>query len=227
MHVPARLALLRLLHLSSPALPIGAFHFSQGLEYAVHAGWVSDEGTALDWIEGLAANALGTLDLPILARLYRCLARRDFDGFERWNALLIALRESEELRAEDRHLGAALMKILGDLQVCEAVPVPSPGRALGHAAAFSLACQHWGIPEAHALQAYAWVWAEGQATAAVKLVPLGQSAGQRVLHALIPKLEALCRRAASMPDDAIGTSAVMQSVASARHERQYTRLFRS
>ena len=61
--------LLRLLHLASPALPIGAFHFSQGLEYAVECGWVKDEASALDWIDGIASASLATLDLPVLDRL--------------------------------------------------------------------------------------------------------------------------------------------------------------
>jgi len=69
--------LLRLLHLASPALPIGAFHFSQGLEYAVEAGWVRDEATALDWIGGIAESSLGTLDLPVLHRLRAAWDRND------------------------------------------------------------------------------------------------------------------------------------------------------
>jgi urease accessory protein len=214
--------LLHLLHLASPALPIGAFHFSQGLEHAVEAGWVRDEVTTLEWIGGLAQGALATLDLPVLARLYRTQQHAQEEEVLRWDALLIASRETRELRAEDRHMGAALRKIL--LEIAPELRVP--GHA-SYAAAFAAACGHWQVPLQDALQAYAWAWSENQVLAAVKLVPLGQTAGQRVLNALIPRLAEMATRATHMTDDQIGYCSVMQSMASARHERQYTRLFRS
>jgi len=104
--------LLRLLHLASPALPIGAFHFSQGLEYAVECGWVKDEASALDWIDGLASASLATLDLPVLERLRNAWRQDATQDVLRWNAFLIASRETQELRAEDRHLGSALLRVL-------------------------------------------------------------------------------------------------------------------
>jgi urease accessory protein len=216
--------LLRILHLASPALPIGAFHFSQGLEYAVEAGWVRDEATAHDWICGLARGALGTLDLPVLARLHDSAVKGDRPATRYWNALLLASRETEELRAEDRHLGQALVKVLRELH--EVVELPDAA-ALGYAAVFAKACVQAGIGRAEALHAYSWAWTENQVLAAVKLVPLGQSAGQRMLHKLIPSLEDAAARALVLADDDIGYCSVMQSVASARHETQYTRLFRS
>jgi urease accessory protein UreF len=85
--------LLRLLHLASPALPIGAFHFSQGLEYAVEAGWVRDEASALEWIDGIAHASLATLDLPVLQRLQAAWMSGDHEAVLRWNAFLIACRE--------------------------------------------------------------------------------------------------------------------------------------
>jgi len=220
----ADLRLLRLLHLASPALPVGAFHFSQGLEYAIEAGWVRDESSALDWIGGLAAGSLGLLDLPVLARLLRAQEARRRDEAARWNAMLMAARETEELRAEDRHMGSALVKILRgiDAQVLECVP-DQPG----YAAVFAAACASWGVTPEETLHAYSWAWTENQVLAAVKLVPLGQSAGQRILHTLIPRLAEICARALALRDEDIGYCAVMQSVASARHETQYTRLFRS
>lgn len=215
-------ALLRLLHLASPALPIGAFHFSQGLEQAVERGWVSDERSAREWISGIAASALGTLDLPVLIRLHDAWQQGDTARFHYWDALLIASRETEELRAEDRHMGTALGKILREL-----APDLSYPACQTYAAGFALAGQHWRIPTRDVVQAYGWAWAENQVLAAVKLVPLGQSSGQRILHSLIPELERLSETASAMTDADIGYSGVMQSVASARHEFQYTRLFRS
>jgi urease accessory protein len=230
--VPVNPQLLRILHLASPALPIGAFHFSQALEYAVEAAWVRDERSALEWIAGLAENALGTLDLPVLARLHTAWLNDDLATVHRWNAFLIAARETEELRAEDRHTGEALRKILVELGVFERVIGKEVGRShpppgFGYAAMFALACARWSVPQPDMLQAYAWAWAENQVLAAIKLVPLGQTAGQRMLAALIPRLARVSNAALRLDDDSLGACAVMHGMASARHELQYTRLFRS
>jgi urease accessory protein len=97
----------------------------------------------------------------------------------------------------------------------------------GYTEMFSVACTHWNIADSEAVQAYAWAWAENQVLAAVKLVPLGQSAGQRMLHSLVPLLEKIAMQAFDIDDEDIGACAVMQGLASARHETQYTRLFKS
>jgi urease accessory protein len=225
--MPTRSAhLLRILHLASPALPIGAFHFSQGLEYAVEAGWVSDEPSSLAWITGIARHSVATLDLPILLRLHRACSRGDDDSVRRWSRILLAARETEELRAEDRHMGSALARILRDLGAGSSSAHEQRAH-VGYAEMFAVACVHWNIPEHEALQAYAWTWAENQVLAAVKLVPLGQSSGQRILHSLVPLLEEIAAQAPGIQDDDIGACAIMQGLASARHESQYTRLFKS
>jgi len=220
------LRLLRLLHIASPALPVGAFHFSQGMEHAVEAGWILDEAGALQWIGGLGEGAFERLDLPILARLHDAWLRQDLVTVRHWNSLLIAMRETSESRAEDLHMGAALLKVLNDLDLPD-VPAELQGETLGYAAVFARACAYWEIPVGETLQACAWAWAETQVLAAIKLVPLGQRSGQRILHALIPALAAGVQRALSLSDDDIGVRGVMQAFASARHETQYTRLFRS
>jgi len=221
--------LLRLLHLASPALPIGAFHFSQGLEYAVETGWVSDEATALEWIGGIAAASIATLDLPVLCRLRAAWETDDTAAVRRWNVFLLACRETAELRFEDRHLGAALLRVLAEFGLHAGDAVSGEGGAAGvcHATAFAFASARWGIDERSMLQAYLWSWAENQVLAAVKLVPLGQSAGQRILHALSSRLGALAARAVDLIESDIGISTSLSAVASGRHETQYTRLFRS
>jgi urease accessory protein len=222
--------LLRLLHLASPALPIGAFHFSQGLEFAVDAGWIRDEAGALEWIGGVAGSSLATLDLPVLHRLHAAWLASDDDAVCHWNSFLLACRETQELRAEDRHLGAALLRVLAELELRQdlfpARATLEPG-GVAHATAFAFACARWHIESLPALQTYAWAWVENQVLAAVKLVPLGQSAGQRMLHALNARLGALATRAVDVMDSDIGVSTFRQGIASARHEVQYTRLFRS
>lgn len=231
-HAPPEsgLALLRLLHLSSPALPIGAFHFSQGLECAVEAGWVRDEASALEWIEGLATAGLATLDLPVLKRLHRAWSAGDDGGVKSWNAFLIASRETHELRLEDRHLGSSLFRVLAELgHHSPLYPVSRRVDDVGvaYATAFSFACASWRIEASAALHAYAWAWAENQVLAAVKLVPLGQSAGQRMLHALVERIGALVPLSNEVRDSDIGISTTLAAIASALHETQYTRLFKS
>jgi urease accessory protein len=233
-HAPAPVQavpqLLRLLHLASPALPIGAFHFSQGLEYAVDIGWVHDEARALEWIDGIAQGSLAALDLPVLYRLHQAWVLDDHAAVRRWNAFLIACRETAELRLEDRHLGAALLRVLKEFEITSELFRPGTARdesGVAHATAFALACARWGIASLDGLQTYAWTWAENQVLAAVKLVPLGQSAGQRMLHALNARLDSHATRAIDLMDSDIGVATGMQAVASGRHETQYTRLFRS
>lgn len=217
-------ALLRLLHLASPALPIGGFHFSQGLEYAVSRDWVHDEASASSWIEGLSTHVLGRLDLPIVARLYEACEATDFEVLRRWNAFLIACRETAELRAEDLHMGSALAKVIGEHALdFGAAAITRPA----YATVFAFACNAWQVERGEALSAYAWAWAENQVLAAIKLVPLGQMAGQRILHRLAGCLPITIERALRLNDDEIGVGALMHSVASALHESQYTRLFRS
>lgn len=224
-------SLLRLLQLCSPALPIGAFHFSQGLEHAVHAGWVRDEASALQWIAGVAGASLATLDLPLLVRLYDAWSQEAGSDVSRWSAHLIASRETQELRAEDRHLGMALAKLLGEFELSAQRQRMLDGllseRTCAHASAFALAAVHWAIGRSDALTAYAWAWAENQTLAAVKLVPLGQTAGQRILHRVAGQIPQWIDRAVATADEDIAIATVSQSVGSALHETQYSRLFRS
>ena len=219
------LALLRLFHLVSPALPVGAYAYSQGLEYATHAGWVRDEASTLAWLEGLATFGLGTLDLPILKRLHAAWSAEDAGAVRHWNAQLLAARETSELRAEELHLGRALARVLVELELAEAGRWQQQSPV--YATMFSLAAVRWHIEPVDALRGYLWSWCENQVLAAVKLVPLGQSAGQRVLHRLTEGLPAIIDRAQHLEAGDIGVGKISQALASAWHESQYTRLFRS
>jgi urease accessory protein len=221
----SRLAILRLFHLVSPALPVGAYAYSQGLEYAVEAGWVDDEASTLHWLQGMSRYSLATLDLPILLRLQRSWQRDDAQGVRAWTAMLIASRETSEMRAEERHLGNALARVLLEVDIDEARDWLE--NEASFATLFGLAASRWHIAEADTLSGYLWAWTENQVLAAIKLVPLGQSAGQRLLHRLtedMPELVALAERSS---DEGIGVSVVRPILASALHETQYSRLFRS
>lgn len=225
-----RVALLRLLQLVSPALPIGTFAYSQALEAAVTAGWIADEPSARDWIGGLLDGAQATLDLPVLARLHA--AWRESGGPDSpatvlgWSRFLLASRASSELQTEERQLGGNLARLLDGLGVPEArVWITSPD--VSYAAMFALAAQRWRIPLGTAAHGYAFAWVEAQTSAAVRLVPLGQSAGQRILLALGTRIPGAVSRALALRDDDIGAATPSHAIASAHHEHQYSRLFRS
>ena len=220
------LGLLRLLQLASPALPIGAFNFSQGLEYTIEAGWVRDEAGARDWIMGLMRHGVGTLDAAMLSRMHAAWSAGDEPAARALSARLIASRETAELREEDRHLGRSLARVLTGIGCVEATSWQRSDEAT-LAAMFSLAAVQSGVPPAATCAAYLWAWCENQAIAAVKLLPLGQTAGQRVLEQLRMAIPEICDAALAMDDDSIGSATPGLGMASCFHETQYTRLFRS
>jgi urease accessory protein len=219
-------ALLRLLQLISPALPVGAYAYSQGLETAVTQGWVHDEESAWRWLDGLLNNPLCYLDVPVFARLYRAWQAADADRLSAWNDRLYAGREAAELQQEDRHLGAALARLLADLGVVEAAAWRAAPRVC-FATLFSLAAVRWHIALSPATQGYLWAWAENQVAAATRLIPLGQTAGQRLLVRLMPAIRRAAQRGLLVEDGGIGRAAPGLALASTLHETQYTRLFRS
>lgn len=219
-------ALLRLLQLVSPALPVGAYAYSQGLEAAVDAGWVSDEVSLRGWLFGVLEHSLCRVDLPVLARLQRAWSAGDDAAVAYWAAWLMAQRESAELQAEDRHLGLALARLLAELDV-PAARAWTTHADVGWPVMFALAAAHWAIPPAQAQCGYLWAWCENQVAAALKLMPIGQTAGQRLLSECAHRLPALAAHAAGLPDADIGQVSPGLAIASARHETQYTRLFRS
>lgn len=189
-------------------------------------GWVRDEASAGDWILGLLNHSLRRLDLPIFARLYRAWRDSDPDAVRHWNIRLFASREAAELQREDQHLGAALARLLADLGLDEAAPWRTAPRVC-FATLFSLAAARWAIPLAEAASGYAWTWVENQVAAATRLIPLGQTASQRLLIAAGPAIVAAVTAALALPDEDIGAAAPGLALASALHETQYSRLFRS
>jgi len=220
------ISMLRLYQLVSPALPVGAYNFSQGLEYAVHAGWVSDEASVLQWISGVAENSIATLDVCLLLRMHAAWSDEDEVLARRWSAYLLASRESEELRAEERHLGRSLAKILMSLELTQAGSFIKDTNT-SYACMFALASSHWKIDGIQTANAYVWAWCENQVLAALKLLAIGQTAGQRMLDALLQRIPALVQHASTIADEDIGVAAPRIGMASAWHETQYSRLFRS
>jgi urease accessory protein len=212
----------RLWQLISPSLPVGAFAYSQALEYVVEMRAVSDERSALEWIRELLRHSLVALDLPMLLRVHRAWRGGDELTVARLSRMLEARRETAELRFEDMAMGGALMQLLASL----GEPLPSE-RRLPFATAFAIACVNGGVGESEACAGYTWAWCEQQVAAAVKLVPLGHTAGQRLLLALGAEIEPAVARAAVLEDAQIGVGLPGLAIASALHETQYTRIFRT
>jgi len=219
------LALLRCLQLSSPGLPIGAYAYSQGLEWAVEAGWVHDEASLREWIREQMGAALAPIDVAVYARLHRAFALADAASVARWNAVLLAHRETGELRGDDRDRGAALLRLLREFGIAPLATLAGTDVAL--ATVHAQIAVHWALPLEMAVQAYVWAWLEGQVIAGVKLIPLGQAAGQRLLCALAAEAPAAVGAGLALADDDIGGALPALAIASCRHETQYTRLFRS
>ena len=217
---------LRLMQLCSPMLPTGAFAYSQGLEFAVSKGWVKDNDTTKMWIQGLLENSLTYLDVPLLSRLYKAWSANDNKSILYWNDYLYACRDSKELREEDKHLAHALARLLGDLGISEAIEWKENPRAC-FLSVFALGAWHWKIQLKEASLGYLWMWAENQVLAAIKLIPLGQTDGQKLLSSVIEVIPDQVLIGLSLKDEEIGYTTPGQGIASALHETQYTRLFRS
>jgi urease accessory protein len=220
------IARLRLMQLVSPSLPIGGFTYSQGIEWAVEAGWIHDIQTLEAWISDQMATSLAYLDLAILLRLCAACECRQDDELAVWIDRLLAGRETAELRREERDRGRAL----ADLLVAWEMPGAHAWRPLlarSQAAGFAFAAVSWEITPGAAALGYTWAWLEGLLLAGIKLVPLGQTAGQQGLARLATRIPSALETARSVPDDEIGSAMPALAIASAGHETQYTRLFRS
>jgi urease accessory protein len=202
--------LARLLQLASPTLPVGAYSYSQGLEAAVEAGIVTDAESAEAWIADALGFSLGRFEAPVLWRMMQGEALND---------LFLAGRETAELRAETVQMGHSLQRLVEDLGLGR-VPLEEPA----YPAAYAFAVQRLKLDPREALLAYLWSWLENQVMAAVKAVPLGQTAAQRILLSLGSRLEDLAKEAQCVEPANFTPGLAMLST---RHETQYSRLFRS
>lgn len=225
------LPMLRLLQLASPALPVGAYTYSQGLEWAVESGVVAREADAAAWIGDLLEWSVARFEAPLLASQLAAWACGADGEVARLNDDFLASRETAELRAETLQMGWSLVRLLTELDAFAALP-GWRARLLAldtpcFPTAWSAAAAAWQVPADQALAAYLWAWAENQVMAALKAVPLGQSAGQRLLAMLGERIPALVGQALELPEARWSNYTPGLAIASSRHETQYTRLFRS
>ena len=216
----------RALQLASAASPVGAYAYSEGMEHAVFAGHLHDEDSARAWISGLLSHSTGGLELPLIARMHAAWSAGRGEEALRRSAWLLACRESEELRLADRQQGQALLRVLAGLGI-EGAAGRRGERRIGYACAFALAGAAFGVSLRTTALAFAYARLEGMVLAAIKLVPLGQSAGQRMIFELAGTLPAACEAAPSVAEADIAAGAPGQVLASALHEIQATRLYRS
>ena len=229
MNVPAEQALARLLQLASPALPVGAFSYSQALEAAVEAGSVADAASAERWIGDALRLSLAKFEAPVWCRLHAAWLAGDYAAVRRWNSSFITTREAAELRAETLQMGYSLRRLLVDLAGFEAASLAELASLdeVAFPTAFAYAAAQWEIPARNALIAYLWSWLENQVMAALKAVPLGQTDGQRLLGRLGSDLSAVVDDAQNLDEALFANFAPGLAIASSRHETQYSRLFRS
>ncbi len=217
-------ALLRLLQLSSAALPVGGYSFSQGLEAAAEEGWLRNREEINAWLSLQLSEGHAKVDLPLLLRQMDAAQRCNADDLRRWNAWVLACRDTTELRAAEIAMGEALLRLAPPLKI------DVPWQAQGETAfitSFAMVATHWHIEPKLACHGYLWSWLENQVAAATRLTALGQTAAQQLLDVVLQELPEVVNKAAGVADEEIGSSLPALALASSRHEQQYSRLFRS
>jgi urease accessory protein len=217
-------SLLHLLQFASPALPIGGYSYSQGLEAALEEGLVTDADSARKWIVRYLDEVVARWDAPVLWRLLNAFAGRDSETIAQWGGCFLASRDTAELRAESVQMGYSLGRLIAELGVAD---THSLGEDVTLPLAFACAVDGLDIPHEEALLAMVFAWVENQVLVCVKSVPLGQVAGQRLLLSLRPDIERAVELARRLPDDEMSNWAPGLSMLSMRHEVQHGRLYRS
>ena len=241
-------ARVQLMWLASPALPVGGFSYSEGLEAAIDAGLVTGEADVAHWLRDQLHLAVARSDLAVVARAVSAWQRHDLARVRELNDWVVQTRETAELRLQTEQMGRSLVEWLRNrsggahahvaneadarLANCAALP-PAPTWPVAFALAVAQclpepAARTDGEPALReALLSFTFGWAENMVQAAIKAVPLGQSAGQRILQSLIDAIPNAIDHALSLPDSQRQAFTPMLAILSARHETQYSRLFRS
>lgn len=219
---------LQLMWLASPALPVGGFSYSEGLEAAVDAGLVTNEAQACQWLSDQLHLALGRSDAAVVAQAVPAWQAHDLARLKALNDWVRHTRESAELRQQTEQMGRSLLEWLKNLADDERLATlaglsPAPT----YPVAFGLAAAQAGATAEQALLSFGFGWAENMVQSALKAVPLGQSAGQRILARLTDEIPAMVTRTLSLDDASRQAFTPRLAILSARHETQYSRLFRS
>lgn len=217
---------LRLMQLTSSSLPVGSYTWSQGLEWAAEAGWVTTPAAFKAWQCRQMEQSFFCVDLPLFSRLYRACEQNDIAAASRWTAYLLACRETRELREEERNRGAAFTRLIKSWEAdCppDWLPLFSQSQLCGMA----WLGVRWGIGLRELALSLGYSWIESAVMAGVKLVPFGQQAAQLLIIELCDRFADGLEQALLRRDDQLGAATPLSAIASARHETQYSRLFRS
>ena len=220
------LSLLKLMNLMSPTLPIGGFTYSQGIEKAIESNWITDFESAKKWLESQLLINLKFTDLPILMRLYKSVDSKNYKRAIYWSNFLLACRETMELRDEEKNRGRSLAKLIESLEKDQAKEW-SKILKTNHLLGYAFLSNVWNISIKKLLLGYSWSWLENQVAATVKIIPLGQTDGQKLLNEIIKKIPNVVEEVEIINDNEIGISQPAFVIASCLHETQYTRIYRS
>ena len=219
---------LRLLQLASPALPIGGYSYSTGLESTIDSGIVHDAASAAIWIGDMIELVQGRFDAPVAAAAHRAVLQEDAAALAGLHRLAWAARETAELRLESEQMGYSL-----DQWVRAILDGEADARRRTEASAFAapvvwgIAGARLGLTAGQTVTALLWGFVENQVMVLLKAMPMGQIQGQRLLHALVPVIERAAAVASMLPRAQWSSSAPGLALASMQHEVQYSRLFRS
>lgn len=222
-----QLSILNLLQLASPALPVGAYSYSEGIETLVEWGAIADAKGLQHWLERELQFGAIRLEAAVMVRAYNAILTSNLTNLNYWNSWLSAARETEELRNSSWQMGRSLVRLLLELQPqlkCIFAAVDSP---VNYAIAFGVAANCWQISQDAAVLGYLHSWAANLVTAGIKLIPLGQTAGQQILINLQTHIVDAAAKILVLTDDDLSSCSWGLSLASMAHETQYTRLFRS
>lgn len=229
-------SLVRLLQLASPTLPVGAYTYSQGLEWAVESGLVRGEAGVRQWIGDLLNLNVARFEAPLFLALMKAWREADIPRITHLNVDFLASRESAELRAETVQMGYSLTRLLLTVhpfcsmdadRIAEMLRMLAEKHPLAFPTVWTAAAVQGSIEEIDALAAYLWAWLENMVMAAVKIVPLGQSDGQRLLAQLGAQLPGVVEQALTRGEPDWSNWSPGFALCSVQHETQYTRLFRS
>ena len=220
--------LIQLMWLASPALPIGGFSYSEGLEAAIDKGFVHDEDSACIWLLDQLHHSQARGDMAVIAQMVLAWQDNDHARLTELSQWVHATRETAELRLQTEQMGRSMLEWMMNLNLVKTEWIDLCNSLVPtYPLTFALALSLTNAPLEQCLQTYAFGWAENMVQAALKSVPLGQNSGQRILLALSQNISQAVARALVTTDESRQVFSPMLAILSAQHETQYSRLFRS